>query len=111
MTDRMDKIWYVYMLSCNDNTYYTGVTNDLTRRVRQHNGLLEGGAKRTAGRKPFLVWYLEVFSRSSAQKLEAAIKKLTHADKEWLLGQLSNHALYRINTLNSRITAEAKGEI
>ncbi|MEL6559663.1 MAG: GIY-YIG nuclease family protein [Bacteroidota bacterium] len=30
-------MWYVYMLKCNDNTYYTGCTNNLEDRIRRHN--------------------------------------------------------------------------
>ncbi|HCA49796.1 MAG TPA: hypothetical protein DEP12_05255, partial [Planctomycetaceae bacterium] len=38
-TDESDKstTWYVYIVRCADNTLYTGMTNDLQRRIAQHN--------------------------------------------------------------------------
>ncbi|MGN1085721.1 MAG: GIY-YIG nuclease family protein, partial [Porcipelethomonas sp.] len=38
---------YVYILRCEDNSLYTGITADLEKRIRQHIGLLKGGAKYT----------------------------------------------------------------
>ena len=50
--------WWVYLVRCSDQTLYSGVTVDLTRRVRQHNGELVGGARYTRGRRPVeLVWH------------------------------------------------------
>jgi putative endonuclease len=79
--------WYVYMLRCNDGTYYSGVTTDLVRRLKEHNG--EGaagkGAKYTKARRPVRLAYSEATSdRSSAQKREHALRQLTRAEKEKL---------------------------
>lgn len=79
--------WFVYMLRCNDGTLYTGVTTDLTRRVAEHNG--EGakgkGAKYTKARRPVTLAYQEaVFDQSAAQIREAALRRLTRAEKEIL---------------------------
>lgn len=79
---------FVYVLSCADNTLYTGYTTDLAKRVAEHNG--EGttksaktaGARYTRGRRPVTMLYSESFTtRSAALKREAAIKQLTRAEK------------------------------
>jgi len=38
----MTAIWYVYLLRCNDGSIYTGITKDLERRVKEHNGSKKG---------------------------------------------------------------------
>ena len=78
-------MWYVYILKCNDGTLYTGITNDLGKRVSSHN---KGtGAKYTKTRLPVeLVYSEEAPDRSSASKREYAIKKLSKKDKLNLFG-------------------------
>lgn len=73
-------IWFVYILRCSDDTLYTGITNNLERRIEQHN---EGkGAKYTRGRGPVtLVKYFECASKSEALKLEYKIKQLSREEK------------------------------
>jgi len=74
--------WWVYLVECNDNTLYAGITTDVKRRIRQHNGELVGGAKYTRVRRPVVLRYLEsAESRSEAGKQEYAIKKLNRAEK------------------------------
>jgi predicted GIY-YIG superfamily endonuclease len=72
--------WYVYILKCSDNTLYTGITNNLDKRIKQHN---EGkGAKYTRGRGPVaLVKSFECQTKSEALKLEYQIKQLPKNDK------------------------------
>lgn len=78
--------WTVYILECADGSLYTGVTRDLDRRLRQHNGLLAGGPRYTSGRRPVqLRWSAAASSRGSAQQREAAIKKLSAAAKRRLV--------------------------
>jgi len=73
--------WIVYLLvsrSINFYNYsYVGITTDLDRRIKQHNGLLSGGAKFTATRRPFELAYSinNIQNRSDATKLEIEIKK------------------------------------
>lgn len=71
---------YSYILKCNDNTFYTGWTNNLEKRIAAHN---EGkGAKYTKARLPVeLVYYEEHETKSLAMKREAEIKKLSRKDK------------------------------
>ncbi len=85
------KPWTIYVLRCADGSFYTGITVDLTRRVRQHNGEIVGGARYTRGRRSVsLVWSHQVASRGAAQRIEARIKALRRADKDYLVtGQMS----------------------
>ncbi|MGM9536921.1 MAG: GIY-YIG nuclease family protein [Candidatus Onthomonas sp.] len=78
--------YYVYILQCGDGTYYTGSTTDLERRLAAHT---EGrGAKYTRGRGPLrLVYREELESWSAALRREAAIKKLSRAEKTALIAQ------------------------
>ena len=76
--------WTLYILKCNDGSYYTGITNDIGKRLSDHeNGK---GAKYTRGRGPFDLIYQEKHAdRSSASKREYEIKKLSRVEKEQLL--------------------------
>jgi putative endonuclease len=77
--------WYVYMMECSDGSYYLGVTTDVERRTREHNGTGASGkgAKYTKARRPVRLVYSEtVADRSQAQIREAALRKLTRAEKE-----------------------------
>ena len=75
--------WALYILKCGDDSYYTGITNDLKKRLSDHeNG---SGAKYTRGRGPFKVMYCEKHEdRSAASKREFFIKKLNRCEKESL---------------------------
>lgn len=75
---------YTYILKCNDNSFYTGWTNDLEKRVACHN---QGkGAKYTKPRLPVEVAYYETFdSKEQAMKRECEIKKFTRKQKENLI--------------------------
>ena len=75
--------WVVYILECADGTLYTGITNNLDKRVSDHE---QGrGARYTNGRGPFTVIYIEDHpDRSHATKREAAIKRLSPAQKRAL---------------------------
>ena len=69
--------WHVYMVLCADGTLYTGITNDLSRRVSQHNSL-KAGARYTRGRQPVILVYQEGCpDRSVALKREAQLRKLS----------------------------------
>jgi len=80
----------VYILQCADGTLYTGWTMDLERRLQAHNR--GQGARYTRARRPVrLVYQEEQPTRSAAQKREAAIRRLSRADKLRLIeGQASN---------------------
>ena len=73
-----------YILKCNDNSLYTGWTNDITHRLKMHN---EGkGAKYTRGRGPVELVYLEELeTKQEDMSREAKIKRLTRKEKLLLI--------------------------
>ena len=76
------KNWYIYVVSCFDNSLYCGITTDLNRRLKQHNGIISGGSKYTRSRRPVkLVWFDTCLNRSEASKREYSFKKLKKAEK------------------------------
>lgn len=78
------KDWLVYILECKDGTYYTGITDDLEKRITAHNS--GKGAKYTKGRGPVKMVYSEKYlGRSEATKREGEIKKLNRKAKMKLL--------------------------
>ena len=65
--------WHVYIIECNDGSFYTGITNDLDKRITAHNG--GHGAKYTKSRRPVHLRYSEPASdRGQASQREYAIK-------------------------------------
>ncbi len=77
----LEKRYYVYILECADRTLYTGWTNDIEKRINEHNGG-RNGAKYTRGRRPVrLVFMKEYPSLSDALKEEARIKKMSKEQK------------------------------
>ncbi len=79
---------YVYILKCNDNTLYTGWTNDLEKRIATHNS--GKGAKYTRGRIPVeLIYYENLNSKEEALKREREIKKLNREKKLKLINSKS----------------------
>ncbi len=79
--------WHVYVLRCRDGSLYTGVTMDLTRRLREHNGEMKGGARYTRSRRPVqLVWQEVCASRGAALRREAEIRALSRPQKLKLCG-------------------------
>jgi putative endonuclease len=77
---------YVYIVVCSDGTFYTGMTVNLDRRIRQHNGLYFGGSKYVRARRPAFFVYVERFdTRKEADAREREIKNMTRAEKETLI--------------------------
>lgn len=82
-------MYYVYILQCNDGTYYIGVTNDLEKRLLAHNNS-PTGAKYTRGRRPvYLVYRKRVSSRSRAQQEEYRLRQLSRQQKQQLIASTS----------------------
>lgn len=80
------KQWFVYILRCADGTLYTGMTDDVPRRVETHNS--GKGAKYTRGRTPVEAVYTEICeSYSAALKREYAIKQLSRTEKLRLIAK------------------------
>ncbi len=75
-------MWYVYVLLCADKSLYCGITTNLVKRLKQHNGELKGGAKYTRGRGPCRFVYIKkAMNRSIASKLEYQFKQLSRKNK------------------------------
>lgn len=81
---KIDTPWFVYLLRCADDSLYTGVSNDVPRRIEKHNS---GTASRyTRSRLPVVLVYQEQQpGRSQALKRELAIKDLSRQEKEKLI--------------------------
>ena len=74
-------MYYLYILQCADKSLYTGITDDLARRLKEHNHS-KLGAKYTMARRPVKIVYSEKFrNRSLASKAEIRIKKLSREEK------------------------------
>ena len=80
----MEKVWTVYILECGDGTLYTGITDDLARRVQAHS---QGkGAKYTRGRGPLILRYREEMpDKGAALKREYDIKRMKKSEKMLLI--------------------------
>ena len=77
---------YTYIVRCKDGTLYTGWTNNLEKRIKDHNA--GKGAKYTKSRRPVVLAYYEEFqTKEEAMKRECAIKKLGRNQKEELMSQ------------------------
>jgi putative endonuclease len=76
----IDTTWYIYIIECSDGTLYTGITNNISRRLEQHN---KGKAsKYTRTRTPVKLKALfKTDTRSSASKEEYRIKHLSRIEK------------------------------
>lgn len=76
--------WFLYILRSSDNSLYTGITTNITNRVKVHN--LGKGSKSLRGKLPIKLVYSETFAtRSEALKREYELKQLTKSQKERLL--------------------------
>jgi putative endonuclease len=77
---------YTYIVKCNDGTLYTGWTNNLEKRIKDHN---DGkGAKYTKARLPVELVYYETFeTKEEAMSREYGIKQLSRKEKDELIGK------------------------
>ena len=72
--------WYLYIVQCHDETLYTGITTDISRRLKEHN--TKKGAFYTKNKTPVELVHLEPMAdQSQARKREAEIKRLTRQEK------------------------------
>ena len=82
----IEKEWVLYILECKDGTFYTGITDNLQKRLTAHTA--GKGAKYTRGRAPLVLRYTEPCeSHSQALQREIQVKKLTKAEKIALCDQ------------------------
>ena len=82
------KAWSVYILRCADGTLYTGIAVDLAKRLDAHGR--GAAAKYTRSRRPVALAYCELQpDRSTAQKREAALRRLGRSGKLALIAALA----------------------
>ena len=75
---------YTYIVRCSDGSYYTGWTNNLEKRIQDHNS--GHGAKYTKSRRPVeLVYYEEFETKEEAMRREYAVKKMKRRQKTELV--------------------------
>ena len=80
----MDQKWYVYILRCVDDTLYTGITNNLERRLKAHNA--GTASKYTRARRPVdMVYQEEVETKGDALRREYQIKAMSRIQKQALI--------------------------
>ena len=80
----MEGKWYVYILRCGDDTLYTGITNDLARRLKAHNA--GTASKYTRVRRPVdMVHQEEVATKGDALRREYQIKTMSRIQKQALI--------------------------
>lgn len=107
--------YLVYILRCEDDTLYTGLTNDLTHRLRAHTGAVSAGARYTRSHPPRrveAVW--ECGDKIAAARLEYAIKKsLCRRDKEALIAapDILTDKLPQLAELTFRYRGDLTGEV
>jgi putative endonuclease len=83
----INKAWIVYILHCKDNTLYTGITNNIEKRLIAHNKGL--AAKYTRTRLPVVLSAVSnPMSKTEALRLEMRIKKLTKGEKIAALNEI-----------------------
>lgn len=83
--------WVVYILRCSDGSLYTGITNNLERRVREHNQGGKSSAAYTRGRRPVTLVYRQACKdRSAALVKEAGIRRMSRQEKIALTGKQKN---------------------
>jgi putative endonuclease len=76
---------YVYLLKCSDGTYYTGVTNNLERRLQEHNSGYKSDSYTYTRRPIELVWSHRISGNMEAIAFEKRLKKWSKAKKEALI--------------------------
>ena len=79
----------VYIVRCGDDTYYTGISQDVARRIVEHESSPRG-AKYLKGRGPLTLVFSEVVGdRSAASRVEYRVKRLDRSGKEALINGTS----------------------
>lgn len=90
---------FVYMLACTDGSTYIGATVDLQRRLRQHNGEIKGGAKRTTSKLSKDKTWTRVCYVSQFPDWKATLQF------EWRWKQLSRKYPSKMNPIERRMSA------
>ncbi len=95
------KNWSIYILRCNDNSLYIGITVDIERRLKEHLSS-KRGAKYLKGKEPLeLVFCQEIGAKGTALKTEYHLKKLPKKEKEMLVGNNKKLRAFILNFIGS----------
>lgn len=85
-------MFYFYILRCNDNSLYSGVTNNVVRRIQEHNSHTSKSAKYTRAKQPVVLVYQEQYMTiQEAMAREREVKKWPKSKKEKLVS--SNNSM------------------
>lgn len=85
---------YVYIVQCSNGGLYTGITKNLRRRIRQHNGITKGGAFYTKIHRPVFLQHVERYpSRKEAHIREKEIQSWDHDEKLALISRTTKNQL------------------
>ena len=96
-----EKKWVVYLIRCSDNSLYCGISNDVRRRLIEHNS--GKGSKYTRSRRPLeLIDFSPELTKSEALKLEYRIKKMSADQKIPGLKKAQREILIQCNFLTLR---------
>jgi len=85
MEKTTDSPWFVYVVRCADGALYTGITNQLQRRIAKHNSGKGSKSCRAHGLPVILQWSKQVADKSAALKMEVEIKRMSKDEKEMLV--------------------------
>jgi len=79
--------WFIYIVKCNDNSLYCGITINISKRLYAHNNL-KSGAKYTSSRRPIVLIYQEgPYDKKTALIKEFEIKKMSRNKKLSLINK------------------------
>ena len=93
-------VWSLYMIRCNNNSLYTGITTDVERRYQEHQSNSPRTAKYLRGKGPLhLVFQTIIGSRSEASIAEAKVKKLSRTEKDRLIDGTTNMDTITLNSV------------
>lgn len=79
--------YYVYIVKCSDNSYYTGITNDIERRLIEHNSGMSKDSYTFNKRPVNLVWFETFSDPTQAIMIEKKIKGWSRRKKEALINE------------------------
>ena len=98
--------WFIYMIEVSDGSYYTGISNNVSRRISIHQKGL--GSKYVRSRLPIKrVVYLEpAENKSAALKREYAIKRLSRKKKEELICNIRANIVEEVLRINTTISSQ-----
>jgi putative endonuclease len=93
------------MIRCGDNSLYTGISNDVTKRFEVHQSGSIKAAKYTRNRHPLqLVFSAEIGNKSAASRAEYRLKKLSKASKELLV--TGKTSLFNLGIIETKIKSD-----